>query len=296
MINNKSAEVMMLFLISIFFSCESTDTVTSGLSGNGIMIKTNLPPTSISLTSSADTISFWENINLTCVVEDPENDPLTYEWTSYRVTDNSSLENYEIIELVYWLNQGVFTASGSEAVWIPGKLEGKYLILCYVQDKAGYEVSDKIIVQVVSAGSVTALTDKFTYRLGDFDTSAPYPGYYYLNLDFKVQNHVELKTNFYGCGLVITPGVEKMKDNQWSVYFGPNGCDRLPSGFEDVEHRDFVQVEVFSQQVFIDSVWSQVYWNTFDPGHYRLFYPYSLGPFYGYFTDTLYSNEFELVE
>lgn len=284
-----------IILISASFSCEIS--TTPGTRGNNMPVKNNLPPTSISLVSSADTVSFWEKVNLTCLVEDPENDPLSYEWISYRITDNSTLENYEIIKIAHWLNRGEFMSAGKDAVWNPGKIEGKYLIVCNVQDKAGYEISTQKIVNVIAIECASMLTAKCTYDFSDFDTSRIDPRDHHLNLFFIVKNSLSQKVNLYGCGWLVTPGVHIKMNDQWLVYLDPNGCKGLNSGFEDAEHIDFVRVEVFAgEEVQDSSGWSGLCWRSFEKGRYRLFMPYSVGPFYGFFTDTLYSNEFELID
>lgn len=284
------------FLIFLFFvSCEIS--TTPGAQENELRIKTNLPPTSITLESSADTITLWDSLNLTCTVEDPENDPLSYEWTSYRITANSTLENYEIIKLSYWLNQGEFILYGKDAIWKPGKLEAKHLIVCNVQDKAGYEITAKKVVQVVSAGTVSVLTDKITYRVTDFDTVYHNIFWPHLNFTYMVKNALEIKANLYGCGSNITPGVQKKEDNQWIESIKPDGCTSalMPA---DGLRPEFIRFELFAGEEVQDSLWSPYLgWHTFDPGQYRLFITSSLGPYLGgALTDTLYSNEFELIK
>jgi len=287
--------IISVIILSLFLSCEIS--TTPGAQENELRIKTNLPPTGITLESSADTISFWENLNLTCSVEDPENDPLTYEWSAYRITDNSTLENYEIIKLSYWLNQGEFILSGKEAIWKPGKLEGKNLIVCNVQDKAGYEITAKKVVQVVSAGTVSVLTDKITYQAADFDTVFDDFFWPHLKFTYMVKNALEIKANLYGCNSYITPGVQKKEDNQWTESIKPDGCMSaiMPA---DGLRPEFIRFELFAGEEVKDSLWSSyLAWQTFEQGQYRLFITYNLGPYLGgSLDDTLYSNEFTLTE
>ncbi len=290
----KSLSVGILFLSCIFICCESNDTITSGSHENELKIKNNLPPTSISLTSTADTVTFWENIILTCTVENPENDPLTYEWSSYRLSENSTLENYEVI---YWLNHGEFNGTDQDVVWKPGRIAGPYLILCNVKDKAGYEITGKKILQVVSTECMSVLTDKITYRSSDFDSiyhNLPWP---YLKFSYTVTNNLDLKANLYGCDMTITPGLQKKISNQWAQSIKPDGCQHAFFTADQIRP-EFIRVEIFAGEEVQDSLWSPYLgWTTFDPGQYRLFITYSLGPYLGGpLADTLYSNEFEIIE
>jgi len=280
-------------LLSFFIACQSTDNVTSGSPYKEPIIKTNQPPTSIALNSSADTVSFWGSIKLSCSVEDPENDPLTYEWSSYRLTENSTLENYQII---YWLNHGDFSGTDKDVIWKPGKIAGPYLLLCNVKDKAGYEITAKRIVQVLSTECVSVLTDKITYRSSDFDSiyhNFPQP---HLNFSYTVKNALfNVKANLYGCDMAITPGVQKKTNNRWVQSIKPDGCQHA---FSHDPLPEFIRVEVFAGEEVQDSLWApSLGWTSFEPGQYRLFIPYNLGPYQGgALLDTLFSNEFEVIE
>jgi hypothetical protein len=282
--------IMLLF----FISCDSDDKVTSGSIDKEINNKTNLPPTSITLTASADTVSVCDLLNLNCLVEDPENDSLTYEWSSYRLTENSTLDNYQVI---YWLNHGEFSGTDKDVVWKPGRIAGPYLILCNVKDKAGYEITGKKILQVVSTECMSVLTDKITYRSSDFDSiyhNLPWP---HLKFSYTVTNNLDLKANLYGCDMTITPGLQKKISNQWSQSIKPDGCQHAFFTGDQIRP-EFIRVEVFAGEEVQDSLWSPYLgWETFEPSQYRLFITYSLGPYLGgALTDTLYSNEFEVIE
>jgi hypothetical protein len=283
--------VYIFALISMlnFWSCGSTDQVTSDAPDQELVVKTNLPPTGISLASSADTVSFWGDVDLTCTVEDPENDPITCEWSSYRLTDNSTLERYEII---YWLNHGEFSGTGQDVIWKPGKVVGPYLIFCNAKDEFGYEIIGKKMIRVVSTECVFVFTDKITYRSSDFDTNY-WP---HLNFYYTVTNRLDIQANLYGCGY-ITPGLQKKIADQWNQLIEPDGCEYAINGHDDSEPLEFAVAQVFPGEMVQDTSWTYLHWTTFDPGEYRLFFPYSLGSYLGdAFTDTLYSNEFEIVE
>jgi hypothetical protein len=147
----------------------------------------------------------------------------------------------------------------------------------------------------VTTGCLTVLTDKITYRPGDFDSTFVDYGVFLLKLIFTVRNNLDLKANLYGCDIFIGPGVQKKLNGEWSLYLYPIGCGGCRG---DMICSEFVRVEVFSGQTVQDSIWSGIAeWKSIDQGQYRLFIPYSVGPYLGGpLPDSLYSNEFEIVE
>ncbi len=265
--------IMLLF----FISCDSDDTVTSGSIDNEINIKTNLPPTRVTLESISDTVCMTGTITLTCQAEDPENDPFTYEWASFKLTENSTVENYEFD---YWHNRGRFISTGKEAIWKPAKLEGKYLILCDVKDKAGYELTATKILQVIVADCPLSMrTENVKYDLSDL-----YPGTW-LEVVAIIQNYLEHTVTVPQCGAPTT-GVEKKVDNQWTTFSNMAIC--ACRGYECTR----IFLELNPGQTIKCFSWPL----DFSPGQYRLFIPYNIGSVHDSYADTLYSSVFEVVE
>ena len=108
----------LLILSLVIASCdyESTFNVEPTQKEKGI--KTNQPPTLAYIETAFDTVAVCNNLELTCVVEDPENDSCTYEWESFKVTEESTEEDYEFD---YFMNKGEFIQTGKTALWEPGK-------------------------------------------------------------------------------------------------------------------------------------------------------------------------------
>jgi len=267
----------MKFILSVNFvfssfliisSCGSEDQITNGKSYPNLKIKTNQPPTIVSFGSAADTVSICGTIDFTCHAQDPDNDSLYYEWASFKITNDSSGEDYDVF---YNLNRGEFIRGGEAAVWQPGKLDGKYLILCNVHDKAGYEVDTSKIVNVTLEGCLSAITGKVTYSVID-----GYPNYY---LDITLRNYEYTQITLQG-ELHIRPHIEKKTDDVWDLYYSADNSSIIDG----------------PPQVNFGEVFHSYWWVPSEQGQYRLFIRFNTGHYWEPLTDTLYSNEFEVIE
>jgi len=258
----------VFLLLLIISSCSSEDQITNGESYPSLKIKTNQPPTIVSFGSNADTVSICGTIDFTCQAQDPDNDSLYYEWASFKITNDSSEGDYDVF---YKLNRGEFISGGEAAVWQPGKLDGKYLIICNVHDKAGYEVDTSKIVNVTLGGCLSAITEKVSYNVFD-----GYPNY---NLYITVRNYEYYQITLQG-ELHIRPHIEKKKDDNWELYYSPSltGYGEGPQG------------------MFFGEVIHNYWWVPSEKGQYRLFIRFNTGHYWEPLTDTLYSNEFEVIE
>jgi len=136
----------VFLLLLIISSCSPEDQITNSESYPALKIKTNQPPTIVSFESAADTMAICGTLDFTCQAQDPDSDSLFYEWASFKITNDSSEGDYDVF---YNLNRGEFIRGGEAAIWQPGRLAGKYLIICNVHDKAGYEVDTSEIVNVI---------------------------------------------------------------------------------------------------------------------------------------------------
>jgi hypothetical protein len=277
MTNHKLNFGLIFILLLFFISCESADKVTSGSPDDEAKIKNNLPPTSAVLISDTDTVAVCGQLNVTCLAEDPENDLLKYEWASFKVTESSTEENYE---LNYWLNRGEFLQTEKNAVWKPGKLAGKYLILCNVKDKAGYELTaKKIIHAVLSECPLALLTENIAYPVNDFDS---------LNQPVicTLRNFLDTTVMTAGCELsLVLTGLERRTDGRWvKVHELDYTCTAVGLQYGRIEPGQEIQPEIWTT------------WDTFVTGHYRLFLPFCIGEFQTPWCDTLYSNEFEIID
>jgi len=259
--------VFLLFLI--ISSCSPEDQITNNESYPALKIKTNQPPTIVSFGSNTDTVSICGAIDFSCQAQDPDSDSLFYEWASFKITNDSSGKDYDVF---YDLNRGEYIRGGEAAVWKPGRLEGKYLILCNVHDKAGYEVDTSKIVNVTLEGCLSAITEKVTYSVVD-----GYPNY---NLDIALRNYEYYQITLQG-EFSIQPHIEKKEDDNWELYYSPSG---IMTGFG-------TRPEMFFGEVFHNS-----WWIPSEQGQYRLFIRFNTGRYWEPLTDTLYSNEFEVIE
>jgi hypothetical protein len=266
--------VFLLFLI--IPSCSSEDQITNGESYPNLKIKTNQPPTIVSFGSAADTVSICGTIDFTCHAQDPDSDSLYYEWASFKITNDSSDNDYDVF---YDLNRGEFIREGETAVWQPGKLEGKYLIICNVHDKAGYEVDSSKIVNVTLAGCLSAMTEYLTYTISDSLPNSNLLFDPYSHLWFDIRNNKYEQITLQG-DAQIEPHVEKKKDDNWELYYRATSISRGEGPPE------MIFSEVFKSIWMVPS----------KSGQYRLFFRYNTGYYWEPLTDTLYSNEFEVIE
>ena len=129
---------------------------------------TNQPPQIVELISDSEDINIEEALRITCIATDPDNDSLTYLWESFKVTDESTPENYEII---FSLNKGTFKETGKTALWRPAHLPGKYVIICLIKDIAAYEEhAVKIIDVKVDKNLKDKLSENVVIPEGNIDT------------------------------------------------------------------------------------------------------------------------------
>jgi Concanavalin A-like lectin/glucanases superfamily/Secretion system C-terminal sorting domain len=101
---------------------------------NGIVIDynsgktiTNYPPRIKSLAAKKYLLQLGDSTNVYCTAVDPDNNQLTYSWTS---------------------SSGTVEGNGAMIKWIPPDTEGIYLIKCKVSDGNGGETSDSISIEV----------------------------------------------------------------------------------------------------------------------------------------------------
>lgn len=86
-----------------------------------------------------------DTIQFSCSAKDPDHDSLTYNWYSFKLSDNSDPNQFKIIKTDY---NGQFLEQGAKVRWKPGALKGNYLILLKVTDIAGYEEVKDVIINV----------------------------------------------------------------------------------------------------------------------------------------------------
>jgi len=265
--------VFLIFLI--IHSCSSEDQITNGESYPALKIKTNQPPTIVTFESAADTVAICGTLDFTCQAQDPDNDSLYYEWASFKITNDSSAADWDVY---YNLNRGEFISGGEAAVWQPGRLEGKYLIICNVRDKAGYEVDTSKIVNVTFGGCLSAMTEYLTYTITDDLPNSNLLFQPYNRLWFNVRNYKYEQITFQGAAQ-IGPHYERKLDDKWELYYRADvsGYDGPP---------EMIFGEIFKSVCHVPS----------KPGQYRLFIRFNTGHYWEPLTDTLYSNEFEVIE
>jgi len=275
----------MKFILSVNFvfllfltipSCSPEDQITNGESYPALKIKTDQPPIIMSFESAADTVSICGALDFTCQAQDPDNDSLYYEWASFKITNDSSDQDYDVF---YTLNRGEFISEGEAAVWQPGRLDGKYLIICNVHDKAGYEVDTSKIVNVTLGGCLSAITENITYAITDNLPNSNLLFNPYNRFWFSVRNYKYEQITFQG-DAQIEPHVEKKINDKWELYYRATGIS-FGEG----------PPEMIFGEVF-ESIWMV----PSKPGQYRLFIRFNTGHYWEPLTDTLYSNEFEVIE
>jgi len=260
--------VFLLFLI--ISSCSSEDQITNSESYPALKIKTNQPPTIVLFESAADTVSICGTLDFTCQAQDPDNDSLYYEWASFKITNDSSEGDYDVF---YNLNRGEFISGGEAAVWQPGKLDGKYLIICNVHDKAGYEVDTSKIVNVNLEGCLSAVTDKIIYNQNEEHITG------------IIKNELYDVVFFEACG-VIEGEIERKVDDNWEFFMGGFMCTGDRTAVISV---DFGEEKLFYSRETLNSLPVGVYRKSFK---YRFPYDYSHAPP----SETIYSNEFEVCK
>lgn len=136
--------ISIIFLVFNFLLCEDNKAPIS-IDELSQRIKTNFPPTIKELKSSSREITVCDTLNLLCDADDPDNDSLAYEWISFKLSDASTIDVYQIIKTLF---VGNFLNSGKSVLWKPGILKGKYLIISKVTDTAGYESSEEVVINV----------------------------------------------------------------------------------------------------------------------------------------------------
>jgi hypothetical protein len=266
----------VFLLLLVISSCSPEDQITNGEPYPALKIKTNQPPTIASFGSNTDTVSICGAIDFSCQAQDPDNDSLFYEWASFKITNDSSDADYDVF---YNLNRGEFIRGGEAAVWKPGRLDGKYLIICNVHDKAGYEVDTSKIVNVILAGCLSAITENITYVITDNLPNSNLLFNPYNHFLFSVRNYKYKQITFQG-DAQIEPHVEKKKDDKWELYYRATG----------------ISFEEGPPEMILGEVFKSIWMVPSKPGLYRLFIRYNTGHYWEQLTDTLYSNEFEVIE
>ena len=271
------SQILCLLIFNLIItSCNNKSTFNVEPTQKGKGITTNQPPAFAHIETAFDTVAVCDNLELTCILEDPENDPCTYKWDSFKVTEESTEENYHFD---YFMNKGEFIQTGKAALWEPGKLNGKYLLLCIASDKAGNEISAKKIVNVKFTGCLSIGTDSLVYKIVG--------KYKVVNISYMFRNYQSTRVVLRGFIDRLDPIYEKKENDNWIVYY-----ERYYYGYEDIEH--IPQIPIVSYTSQLEKPMTDIL--SLDAGTYRFFVPYTFGSFYGSFTDTLYSNEFKVVE
>jgi len=255
-------------LVFTVASCDYESTVNIEPTQKEKGIKTNQPPTLAYIETEFDTVAVCNNLELTCIVEVPENDSCTYEWESFKVTEESTEEDYHFD---YFMNKGEFTQAGKTALWKPGKLDGKYLLLCIAKDKGGYEIVAKKIVNVNLEGCLSLTTDKTIYQPFDFYEVSE--RYLTLTISNKT-NYMVIPRSF---GEFITAVLQKNIENKWSSY----------SNFEDTSG-----ILILEPGEEYENQWE----NPYEEGIYRFYVLYKTEVTKSIYTDTLFSNEFKVAK
>ena len=261
--------ISFLYIINLLNSCTMSDTSLNSID-NSNQIKTNHPPISATLIFESDTVLINKSVCITCIVEDlDENENFSFEWTSFKVTENSTDDVYVFD---YWKNRGEFLQDGVNTFWTPAMAEGKYIIFCIAKDKGGAEIFTSKIINAKVGFGFTLVTDTLLYYTnGTSDQNNL--------LSYTLTNHSEIIFCVNACGLPVK-SIEKKESDKWNSYapitywcradidpygpFGPNGK--------------------LTENLIIPP----------DPGIYRLTVPYGIYPKRSW-DKILYSGEFEVV-
>ena len=157
----KSLEMLIIYMLILVGSCTNYESNVEPFTKNTRII-TNQAPTSATIVFDADTVFINDTVGVSCIVEDPdENESFSFEWASFKVTENSTDDNYEYD---YWRNNGKFIRGGANAFWTPGMAIGKYIIFCNAMDKGGVQLFTTKIINASLGAGITALTDSITYH------------------------------------------------------------------------------------------------------------------------------------
>ena len=189
-----------------------------------VKIITNQPPTSAKIVLESDTVLINGTVGITCTVEDPDtNENFTFEWGSFKATENSTDDNYEYD---YWHNMGTIVKEGTDALWSPGMAEGKYVIFCSAQDKGGVSLFTTKIISAINGAGITALTDSLVYHTD---------GTHNMNnmIIIRMYNFTDKSLEIDVCP---NPQIliEKYESNEWIEYcLTGGGCsaDKDPIGY-----------------------------------------------------------------
>lgn len=130
--------------IILLIGCTSFESQPVEVFSPSKVVVTNQPPVIKELEFESPYVSVCDSISFHCVAYDPDNDSLGFEWFSYKLSDHAS-QKYEILETDY---HGKFASSGSMSIWRPGALKGRYLIIVKVSDRAGYQVTENVVMHV----------------------------------------------------------------------------------------------------------------------------------------------------
>lgn len=157
----KKFKIFIIVLITIYVTaCINDDSGVDPVTYSTKVI-TNKPPISATIILESETVFINDTTIISCTVEDPdENESFSFEWTSFKVTENSTDNDYKYD---YFKNRGVFVHRGGNALWTPAMTNGKYIIICIAKDKAGNELSATKIINAVVGAGISAITDTTTY-------------------------------------------------------------------------------------------------------------------------------------
>jgi hypothetical protein len=201
--NFKIKWYLILLIILNFNYCSKTESITTPI---------NHPPKAFIILES-DTVVINNIVSMSCSVEDPdENESFTYNWLSFKVTENSTEEDYEINT---GENGGQFIKRGVNARWTPSLADGKYLIFCYVQDKDYESVLALKIINVINFSDVFALTDANYYN-------AEEQSEFYNLLFYIIRNNSQYIIEMNICGSPHSV-LEEKNYNNWITY-SENDC------------------------------------------------------------------------
>jgi hypothetical protein len=147
-------------ILIIINSCTHYEQVVEPVTPEPKII-TNHAPTSATIILTSDSIFINDTVGVSCTVVDPdENETFSYEWASYKATENSTEDNYKFD---YWKNNGEFARGGEHALWTPATEVGKYVLFCIASDKGGVQILASKLINAKNGFGITALTDSITY-------------------------------------------------------------------------------------------------------------------------------------
>jgi len=195
------------FLI-LFFSCSSDYSGQPVTEKDETVVRINNPPLINRFISDSDTLPVGGTMVCKCRAEDPDQDSLTYTWGAFRLSDHPVRKDATVI---YQRSRGLFVSSGNEAVWHAPRIDGNYLVLCKVADRAGFETVAEQRVTVTLKGCLYAKTDQIEYTLSD-------------TIHYTIGNELNDRAYFKDCACNAMSFLEEKTKAGWKDITGPYAC------------------------------------------------------------------------